>query len=213
MNSIFLRARHWQIFVPLLAIPFVTMIVFGIIVAIVMTTQHPQRPHEALWIAYCMPFVIVINSFVQFAWFWNVLIKLRTLLPSEKVHMPIGRIKLFFAIPILYFCCIPLFVAFIIQNAGAPGPGMLVQMISIGIIVFFVHLFAIFCFFHTIYFAAKTIRSAELQRNATFSDFAGDFFLIWLFPIGIWFIQPRINKLIDEFNGLYTDSSGLVDQF
>jgi hypothetical protein len=35
------------------------------------------------------------------------------------------------------------------------------------------------------------------QKPVTFSDFAGEFFLIWFFPVGIWIIQPRINKLFD----------------
>jgi len=44
-------------------------------------------------------------------------------------------------------------------------------------------------------FSAKTIKLAELQRSVTFSDFAGEFFLIWFFPIGIWFVQPKVNLL------------------
>ena len=35
----------------------------------------------------------------------------------------------------------------------------------------------------------------ELQKEATFNDFVGEFFLIWFYPIGIWFVQPEINKV------------------
>jgi len=48
------------------------------------------------------------------------------------------------------------------------------------------------------YIIARTIKTAELQRATRFDDFKGKFFLIMFFPIGIWFIQPRINKIITQ---------------
>ena len=47
-------------------------------------------------------------------------------------------------------------------------------------------------------FEAKVNQSAELQKEVRFSDFAGEFFLIWLFPIGVWFVQPKVNKIMEE---------------
>jgi hypothetical protein len=61
-----------------------------------------------------------------------------------------------------------------------------------------------FCIFYCFYFTAKVLKTVELQKPVTFNDYAGEFFLIWFFPIGIWFIQPRINRL---FNGT-GESSG-----
>jgi hypothetical protein len=49
--------------------------------------------------------------------------------------------------------------------------------------------------FYTLWFNAKTFKSVELQREALIGDYIGEFFLLWYFPIGIWFIQPRINKI------------------
>jgi hypothetical protein len=51
--------------------------------------------------------------------------------------------------------------------------------------------------FYCLYFNAKVLKAVELQKPVTFSEFAGEFFLIWFFPIGIWIIQPRLNKLFD----------------
>lgn len=215
MNSIFLRAKHWQIFVPLIAIPFVVMMIFGIIVGVYVINHQPQRPEDMAWIFYLMPFIMAAAGFVQFAWTWNVLTKLSKLIPQEKVYMPSGRIKTFFIIPVVYLCIVPLFGAFMISNIGRAehgDPSGIFSMFLIGLLIFFMHLFSIFCMLHTFYFIAKTIRVAETQQNATFSDFAGDFFLTWFFPVGIWFLQPRINKLIenespapdeiDEYHGL-----------
>jgi hypothetical protein len=57
------------------------------------------------------------------------------------------------------------------------------------------HLFSLFAIFYSMYFAAKTVKSVELQREVIFSDFIAEFFLIWFFPIGVWILQPKLNKL------------------
>lgn len=201
MSSVFLRAKHWQLFVPLLAIPFITMIIFGVFIGITLLAQNPKGPEEVIWVFYFLPILFVICGFIQFAWFWNVLTKLSKLVNST-VRFPKRRIKLFFFIPIIYLCLVPFLIAFVIKTTAVSNPSFseMLQLGILGILVFILHFFSIFCILHTIYFAAKTIRSAELQRNARFSTFVGDFFLIWIFPVGIWFVQPRINALLDKAN-------------
>jgi hypothetical protein len=60
------------------------------------------------------------------------------------------------------------------------------------------HLFSMFCIFYCLYFVSKTFKTAELQRQTTFSDFAGEFFLLWFYPVGIWIVQPKINKMVES---------------
>ncbi len=62
------------------------------------------------------------------------------------------------------------------------------------------HFLAMFCMFYNLYFAAKTIKLAELQRQVNFGDYAGEFFLMWFFPIGVWWLQPKVNRLHDDDN-------------
>ncbi|MDR0802166.1 hypothetical protein [Fluviicola sp.] len=161
-----------------------------------------------------MPFLLVISGFVQFSWFWNVLTKLSKLIPHQTINMPSGRIKAFFIIPIIYLCLIvPFFIVFVINKMSRlehGDPAGITGITTFGILLFFLHLFSIFCLLHTLYFVAKTIRVAELQKNVTFSDFIGDFFLTWLLPVGIWFLQPRINRLIEEKNEIGS-SENLID--
>lgn len=61
-----------------------------------------------------------------------------------------------------------------------------------------VHLFAMFCLFYCQYFVAKTIKSVELKREAVLNDYIGEFFLIWFFVVGLWIMQPKLNKFADE---------------
>ncbi|MNV05497.1 hypothetical protein D3C71_958380 [compost metagenome] len=210
MNSIFLRAKHWQIFVAMMVIPFVVTVIFSIIIAIMLIGKNPQGPEDVVWIFYLMPIILIASGFIQFAWLWNVITKLGTLIPGDIVKMPSGRIKTFLIIPIIYLCSIPLFLAPIIGDVSNidHNPGIILKFASLGFLFFFLHLFCMFCMFHTFYFVAKTIRAAELQRDVTFSDFTGDFFLVWFLPVGIWFLQPRINQLIEAQNGV----NGIINE-
>lgn len=48
---------------------------------------------------------------------------------------------------------------------------------------------------YVFYFMAKALKSVETQSEVSFTDCIGDFMLLIFLPIGIWFIQPRINKI------------------
>lgn len=74
------------------------------------------------------------------------------------------------------------------------------RMLAIGDIIMPLHLAAMLSSLYALIFAAKSLKSAELNRKATVSEYLGDFFLIWFFPIGIWILQPRIHKIIEKQN-------------
>jgi hypothetical protein len=105
----------------------------------------------------------------------------------------------FFFIPLIYIILIFGFIGFafggILENGQQPSGGMIGRLV--GIIVP-LHLFSMFCIFYCLYFVSKTFKTVELQREVSFSDFAGEFFMIWFFPIGVWIVQPKINKMIEN---------------
>jgi hypothetical protein len=70
------------------------------------------------------------------------------------------------------------------------------------------HLLAMFFLLYPLYFVSKSLAMIEKGRLATFYDYAGPFFLLWFFPVGIWFTQPRINRLYAGRKG----ASALVGQ-
>lgn len=61
--------------------------------------------------------------------------------------------------------------------------------------IFPLHLLAMFCLVYSLYFVAKSLVSAERGEPVSFSSYAGVLFLIWFFPIGVWSVQPRVNRL------------------
>ena len=48
---------------------------------------------------------------------------------------------------------------------------------------------------YIVLYAARTLKTIELGRLAKIDEYAGEAFLIWMVPVGVWFIQPRLNKL------------------
>lgn len=85
----------------------------------------------------------------------------------------------------------------VVASGNGPDIGLIGSMVGI---IIPLHLFSMFCIFYSLYFVAKTFKTVELQRETTFSDFAGEFFMIWFYPIGIWIIQPKVNKMAESGN-------------
>jgi hypothetical protein len=56
------------------------------------------------------------------------------------------------------------------------------------------HTVATVFLFSCLWTCAKTIVIAETQKIHGFDRYIGTFFLLWFFPIGIWFVQPRLNR-------------------
>lgn len=51
------------------------------------------------------------------------------------------------------------------------------------------------CNMYAIYFIAKLIVMVERKREVRFNEYLGTFIAVWFYLVGIWFLQPRINKV------------------
>lgn len=189
MISKFLNAKHWQLFMLQFGIPFLLQIVF--MATIFSTRSIPFS--NGLTFSVIIIVITLLYTFLFFGWFWSIAVGLNKLIPDD-LKLNVGRFKIFLLIPAVYL------VIFSFSFAGA-FMGAYVQIDSItGFIgiIFPLHLFSMFCIFYCMYFVAKTIKTAEVKKSVSFSDFAGEFFMIWFYPIGIWILQPRVNKLVNS---------------
>jgi hypothetical protein len=55
--------------------------------------------------------------------------------------------------------------------------------------------YAFYAFLHLLAFPGRTLKSIEMDQKASFNDYIGNFFLVLFWPIGVWFVQPRVNKI------------------
>jgi hypothetical protein len=185
MINRFLLAKNWQIFLITVGVP----IIFQLIFMGATFSDATHLTHSEFSTVMILFLVIsMIPMAILFGWFWAVATGLQTVIPVAD-RMNVKRFKVTFFIPFIY---IFLFMGFfyISTQYGVPDPKAFAIILPL-------HFISMFCIFYNMYFMAKTIKTAELQREASFSDFVGEFFLIWFYPIGIWFIQPKVNQLVN----------------
>ncbi|MEP2687467.1 hypothetical protein [Maribacter dokdonensis] len=202
MIQFFLRLKHWQLFIVMLGLPIIYQLYF--IFEIFGSRTQPtevvgeegvtQVLNERYFHFDFLPYVLILFSLVFFGWFWSIAIGLQKNIPDE-IEMKVKRFKALFIIPLVYTIVFMMLIGGLFSGMFTYGFSNSTWFL---VIILPLHLFSMFCIFHTIYFVAKTIRTAELQRVVTFGDFAGEFFLLWFYIIGIWIIQPKVNRLNRE---------------
>ena len=197
MIQFFLRLKHWQLFIVMLGLPIIYQLYF--IFKVLGSRTQPmevvgeegvtQVLNERYFHFDFLPYVLILFSLVFFGWFWSIAIGLQKNIPVE-IEMKVKRFKALFIIPLVYTIAFMMLIGGLFSGMFTYGFSNSTWFL---VIILPLHLFSMFCIFHTIYFVAKTIRTAELQRVVTFGDFAGEFFLLWFYIIGIWIIQPKVN--------------------
>lgn len=179
----FLTLKHWQIFGLVLGLQFVFQ---SFIVGTFITSTNPLSS------LYFLPVTVnLINGFL-FSWYFSIGTYLHKRLPSQ-VHMNLKRFKTFLIFPFVYLLLFSAYIVgmfFNVSNGEEINPSNYILVIPL-------HLFSLFCIFYCLHFIAKALKSVEYQRPVTLNEFTGELLLLWIYPIGIWFIQPRINKLSD----------------
>jgi len=198
MINRFLKAKHWQLFLLLFAIPMVVQV--SLMIVIIGQGISKANPLPTVLLPYLkyFPALMIIFWSIFLGWFWSIAIGLQEKIPSH-INMKIKQFKIFFFIPIIYFSSLVLLFTSVLSSDLKSFEIVNTSFFGAYIMFFFMlHLFSMFRVFYSLFFVVKTIKTAELKRETTFGDFTGDFFLLWFFPVGIWKIQPRINKLIEE---------------
>lgn len=200
MINKFLKAKHWQLFTLMFGIPILFQIVMmGIMFSNINSETNPD-PTEIFNMFKIFPVIMILYVGVFFGWFWSIAIGLQKKVP-ENVKMKTKKFKIFFFIPLVYILCISLFIggmfSGIMQNGIEPSGAIVGGMVGI---ILPLHLLSMFGMFYSLYFVAKTFKTVELQKEVSFGEFAGEFFMFWFYLIGIWIIQPKINKVAENQN-------------
>jgi len=118
----------------------------------------------------------MFNAIFVLIWLYTVGIKLHQKLPAGvSSNLTVFRILIYIGVILLFVW--PLFSSF--KNA--------LFIILINIILFY-----------SFFFVAKALVSIEKKSVAVFSDFVGSIVYMLVFPLGIWFLQPRIQVIFED---------------
>ena len=174
MSRFFLSLKHWQLFLLILVLP---LLIDSVFMYTEIIDKGPER--ESLNFRLNMMMSGFVMAVMLYGWHISIV---NGLVPKIKEGVRPKSNKFFLAVLyiLVYFVVVTVFYLFDVKNFAVIIP---------------FHLLAMFCVLYTLWFCAKVKKTAELQKKVSFMDFFGEFFLLWFFPIGIWFIQPHLNKL------------------
>ena len=159
--TLFLKMKHWQIFLLLIFASFIS---------------------NFTWVGYDL-FNTLLNLtgvLLYLIWYFAIGLELTEYLP-RKVELP----KTLFVINgfILILSTVILTMFF---DGSFQANGLL------GFILAIYTFYAVFQFF---FYPGKALKSIELNTEAKIGEYFGYFLLMVFWPIGIWWIQPKLNKI------------------
>lgn len=211
----FLKAKHWQLFALMFVVPLVTQIVLVFTVvrnfmALSVSGQELDPANMFSGLIYYLILTLYL-LFLHFGWYWAVGIKLQGKIPVE-IRLKTSMFKLFLIFPLVYIIALSFALYWFIPILGGMkfqiGESIASWIGFVPFLLFPLNLFCMFCTIYCIYFTARTIKTAEQKKAVRFDEFVGEFFLIMFFPIGVWILQPRLNKLVEEdTNSMYRPGS------
>lgn len=179
ISNLFLGARHWQIF----------LLLFGLYFAGAVLESGGMEPGTVRSLKDIGPYgisgmILTALSMVCFlGWLWSI-----GLFLNASVHPLLrsksGLLTFAFAYPGIFIACAVLSLNFF-MNSSLWWTAVMLPLILV----------TIFCVFYAIYFASKYLVLAEAVRPSPFYDYAGAIVLLACYPVGIWIVQPRINRL------------------
>lgn len=170
--GIYLRAKHWQLFLVLVGSMFLTQ-------ALMLNSVMDGGAVNPL--VMILPTVLI--GAVFFGWIWAIASACYRALPRDLASSPRPmQIGLVYALIYISLSGILLF------GSGNQLPGYVALM----------HLLAMAAIFYSLGYTAKQLTKLEQKQDVTFFSYSGPFFLLWFFPLGIWFIQPKVNQLLGQ---------------
>lgn len=177
-----LQLKHWQIFTLLIGAPLLFQV---ITIGLLMAGKSPA----SFFVAFAA--MMLLSGGVFFSWFYALGTRLyKKLLGTVSLNIKLFKVALF--TPAIYIILVLGYMLWALASASAgqdsPNAGILLVIIPL-------HLLSVAGIFYCLRFNAKALKSVELQRPVVLSDYPGELFMIWFFPIGIWIIQPRVNQL------------------
>ena len=186
MKNSILKAKHWQVFLIVLILP----------TLIYLATSSINSPLIQILSTYLYTTLSIVGIMI---YLWLVTISLQKSLPKSKRKLS-SRYDILFTIPILLF--ILLVVMHILKIDGAIGiigdenraKAVFVseKMLKTTLpLIFALTASALLC----VLIVSKALKSAMLKKEVKFTEYIPELIQFIFFPIGIWILQPKINKL------------------
>ncbi len=203
MDTLFLKAKHWQLFILHFVLPifcYIFALFYSIYKIKSVAINNGDFEELSFMISY-MKFVFLIVFCVILLltmWMYYVTTSLHELIPKES-SFKINRFKFILFVP-LFLIPFTVLIGYLVFKDFTVSVDDFSPYYIIGawLVIMLVNFIIMICNIHSIFYTARTLKTVELNRKVGFGDFIGEFFLIMFFPIGVWIIQPKINAFVSE---------------
>jgi len=192
---VFLKLKHWVLFLVLILTSYISVnYMFELI-------DFNQTEIISNVLA-------IINLLFFYGWLWSIVIVLKSEVPKKDTIL-IKKFIFFFCITVVLSIIITTSLEVIIDKIIKQIDSQSTSPITKGLnalvaMPFLIRLYVIFYsvltlfFLITIYFTSKILKTIELNEKVKFRQFISYFLLMLFYPIGIWFIQPKLNLLVTK---------------
>ena len=180
MIQLFLKAKHWQLFIIMLGIPLISQFYFLTRIFRIQTPieqlsgseGYTEVVSEKFILFDFFPFITIFFILIFFGWFWSIAIELQQSIPNG-IKMKVRKFKILFFIPLVYIVLMMVFMSRF-------SPEILTRGFSISAYIFAIilplHLLSMFCIFYSMYFAAKHLKLLNYKGKLNLEILLGNFF-------------------------------------
>lgn len=199
--NLFLRAKHWHIFVIIFVIPQLLQVVWMNLVFNNIGNLEETSGDDSMrvfneFLSFMPWFMLVtaIISFVQFGWYISVAQGLRAYTP-EAVRL--NQAPFWIALIPIVVLMLAMFggMIYAIQDIERLvtwlRPEYIIPFIGVALLLTIAMLYVL-------YYTAKAYKTALLKRKVERIEVVGEFFMAWILFVGIWMMQPNINEMIQR---------------
>ena len=81
------------------------------------------------------------------------------------------------------------------------GYFLVIEFVHVGSLkkyLFILPLLCLGCIIGVLFFVSKLVVMSEEKKTVKANRCFGTFLLFWFFPVGVWFLHPRIKKILKE---------------
>lgn len=171
--EIFLRIKHWQLFM-LMVIPLGTFILL----------------RGALAPAY-LGLMLFLFLVVASGWIFSVGLSANEKLDST-LRMQTVIFKISFAVPLLYMIVFYYFFVIPLELGHLQRPPEWIVPL---------HFASVAAIFYLLWFASKQFVTCQHNREVFYIEYWSVLLGFWFGFIGVWFLQPKVNRLFDTEHG------------
>lgn len=187
MTALFTKAQHWQIFLVIFVLPRLLPLILIL-------------SNENGFIIQVQNFSIhlgILAGTYYLGWLWVIGTKLHRLV----IHGIKGS-SLIFKASFVSFALLVVIYLLLIRIYFGPD-SLTLEFLSFAILsTFGIMLLPLFIvivpWLLCSAFIARQLALIRFQRSVELQDYLGDLVLLLIFPIGIWKIQPEINRLVQD---------------